>query len=101
MNKFKTPLLILTFALFIGCSSPRSRQAHSFNKNIRTPNHPRMASHDRERSDFRHDKKEKKKEQIKKYYEGKKRAKPAIIKGAFDKPSCCKGKNEKSKKRIK
>jgi len=55
-----------------------------------------MASHDRERSDFRHDKKEKKKEQIKKYYEGKKRAKPAIIKGAFDKPSCCKGKNEKS-----
>ena len=72
MNKFKTPLLILTVSLFIGCGSPKIHKAHSTNKNMtKTPNHPRMTSHDRERSDFRHDMKEKKREQIKKYYEGK------------------------------
>ncbi len=80
-----------------------------------------MASHDKGRSDFRHDRRGQKKEQNKKYKGGQSRernqkfldsirdqgearkrkmqkTKPAIIEGAFDKPSCCKGKNEKSQR---
>ena len=96
MNKFKIPLLILTLAALAGCGSLRfAHGPNSSNKNMRKANHPRMASHNQRPSDFRHDRKEQKKEQSKKYYEGKKRTKPAIIRGASDKTSCCKGKNEK------
>jgi len=67
---------------------------------MRNTNHPRMASHDKERSNDRYDMKERNKENMGDRGDFRKRktqrTKPAIIRGAFDKTSCCEGKNEKS-----